>query len=1825
MLSIVGYQVSELLYEGNNSIVYRGQRQHDNLPVILKMLKQDYPSPEALNRYRQEYDITRSLENSGVIKVYNLQRHENTLVIILEDFGGEALKVAGKVSISTFLPLAIKLVDTLGEIHAADIIHKDINPSNIVWCPSSHQVKIIDFGISSRLPRENPILKNPEKLEGTLAYISPEQTGRMNRSLDYRTDLYSLGVTFYELLTGKLPFESDSALELVHCQIAKTPQPVHEIDPDIPPVISDVIQKLMAKNVEDRYQSAFGVKADLERCLDNLTSGLSDLQFELAQSDFSGKLHIPQKLYGREREVTTLLQAFERVSSGSTEMMLVAGYSGVGKTALVHEVHKPMTSKNGYFASGKFDQFQKNIPYSAITQAFNGFCRYLLMENESRLINWKTKILDALGNNAQIIIDVIPDLELIIGPQPKVIEVGPAEAQNRFQMFFLNFIKTLCGQHHPFTLFIDDLQWVDSASLSLLKSIMLDKDTRYFLIIGAYRDNEVSVSHPFMITVDELQQNHVNIHTIELDNLQLVHINQLLQDSLKCQAEQSQPLAQLIHQKTQGNAFFTHQFLTALYQENLLKFDFQQLEWQWDVDKISAKNMTDNVVELMASKIDKLPSRTAKVLKLAACIGNQFELLLLAMLDEQDHKGTLEALHISLTQGLIQPLDENYKQLELMEKARFKFLHDRVQQAAYALIDPEHKQAVHLRIGHLLLENVTDLEEHVFNIVDQFNESISIIHDKYERIRLAELNLKAGKRAKESIAYIASAEYLRTAISLLPENHWTSHYPLTFTLYLERAESEFFSSNFKTAETLSNELLKLAVSNEDKLKVYHLQIELYGTQAEYLRALEIGFEALKLFDINLPPLNEVQSDTFLPEMDKFKALLGDRSIDSLFDLPEMQDERAKQVLFLLSKLGDLALIGHPNSYQLLTFVGVNFSLQYGNSSHSAFAYVLLGVIFITQFRDHVTGHRLATMGIRLIEEKYPDPQLITKEAAFFAWHINHWMANPLTNLEVAKKGFLKAVECGNLAFASYCYSVPAQPMFFAGSTDLEEIIQESDKSIEFCDAKNLTFISALSRTMKMIVLNLQGKTRNSSSFSYQIGDEIIDEQAFINTWEVVPMVAGTYYIRKLQSLCLFGHYEKALFYVPLVEKHIAGCGGHITTSEYHFYCALSIYSLYLQQPLAAEEQRYATNLEISRAFIKKCADQCESNFFVFHCLLEAEEAHYEGNDLQAMSLYDEAIAAAKEKGFIQNEGLANELAAKFYLEKGREKVALVYFNEARYAYQQWGAVEKVKSLEERYPQWLTRKSTATETTTTLVNTLTATVWVDTQTAPSQWLDLESVMKAAQILSSEIVLSWFLKKMMNIVIENAGAERGFLLLPQEDNWVIEAEGAIDKEEVTTLQSLPIEDSLPDVIINYVAHTKDNVVLTNAFREGLYTNNAYIQANQTQSVLCFPIVYQKQLQAILYFENNLTTGAFTQQRLNVLTMLSSQIAISLENARFVEKLETARRQAEVANETKTAFLANVSHELRTPLNAILGYIQLFNGKANLSTTLREGSQLIEQNSKYLLTLINDIIDISIVDRGKIAIFPIDIRFDTFLNNLVSVFLHRAKEKGLSFHYTLSPELPLGISSDEKRLRQILTHLLSNAIKFTQTGKVTFTVTRHEDNIRFLVEDTGVGIAQEHLDTVFLPFEQVSKWQHKSEGAGLGLSLVKKLVNALDGVIHVRSEINQGSCFQVDLPLIESNEWIGDITFSEQQTMTEPEFTEETLDDLLQEAIQLLSAEQMAALYDSSMTGDIHALIEQADSLEQLTPKFAPLVEKIRQATQVFDSDPIADLLTPFLLDA
>jgi predicted ATPase/serine phosphatase RsbU (regulator of sigma subunit)/tRNA A-37 threonylcarbamoyl transferase component Bud32 len=1496
MINIPHYQISQLIYESANSVVYQGIRIKDKRPVILKMLKQDYPTSAELTRYQQEYEMIHDFNIAGVIKAYGIEKYHNTLVIILEDFGGLSLKqfLANQtIHFNTFLSIAIQIADSLANIHAANIIHKDINPSNIVWEPVSQQLKIIDFGIASRLPRENPTLTNPEQLEGTLAYLSPEQTGRINRSIDYRTDLYSLGVTFYELLTGVVPFRVNNAMELVHCHIAKTPEPICEINPDVPPILADLIMKLMAKNAEDRYQSAFGVKADLQKCLKNINTfqSLKAFRFKLAQNDFSGQFQIPQKLYGRENEVNILLQTFERVSSGKAEIMFVAGYSGVGKTALVHEVHKPMTEKHGHFAAGKFDQYQRNIPYSAFTQAFNGFCDYLLTESSEQLKQWREKILHAVGPNGQVLIDIIPQLELVIGPQSPVLQVGPQEAQNRFHLVFEQFFHAICQKEHPLVLFIDDWQWADSASLNLLKTVMTDLESQYFMIIAAYRDNEVESHHPLMITLEELQKSGALVKFLSLSNLSIEDINTLIADSLKSEASYVRQLTKLVYKKTQGNAFFTHEFLKSLYQESLLLFDSTRQQWEWDINKIAAKGMTDNLVELMANKIEQLPSDCIEMLKLASCIGNTFDLQTLSTIAQQPLSESLCFLWKAIEEGLILPLDQHYKRLKIREsdenKIRFQFQHDRVQQAAYFFIADGDKGIIHLQIGRLLLAKTTDWEDQLFDIVNQLNQAISLISDKSEQIKLAELNWQAGTKAKAATAYQPALNYLQTGIDLLGNTGWQDNYTLCLALHHEAVETAYLSGQVEIREAFSERVKAQGQSILDKIKVYDIQTQAYTTQNQMQEAINIGLEALEMLGISLsdsPPSHLI--------------------IEELEHLPRLSDPEKLAAMRILMALFAPVYLAKPTMLPLIAFTMVDICLKEGNSPLSAFAYGFYGTLLCGPFSDIESGYQLGELALKMLDQ-FEAKEIACKVINLFYTTQKHWKVHARHSIQPLREGIQIGLETGDIEYTCYISVHYSSLCFFVGET-LESVEQAWQEAISLSEKLNQTFQCAYAKIWGQLILNLMGLTSDRK----QLIGELFNEKEMLpilHETKTFPLLFSAYFAKMM--LCyLYKDYSGAVDNASKLSDYEQSMAGLPPFIQTYFYSSLAYLASY-PSVSKSEQILYLEKVVANQEKMRLWAQHAPMNVQHKFDLLEAEKARLLGEELKAIDLYEKAIAGAQKNDYLQEEALAYELAAEFYLGRGMEICAQSYMREAYYRYQKWGALAKLTDLETQYPQLLSTqgifKSNMSDMDTVMSQGATH---VQTSTLV---LDFDTVTKAAQTLAGEIVLSRLLEKMMHIVIENAGAERGVLIIEKEkgqSNWVIEAEGAINLNEISILQSICLENHVSTAIVNYVTMSHKAVVLSNAMEEALYKEDSYIQAHQLLSVLCTPILHQGQLIGLLYLENNLIQGAFTPARLNIVDMLSSQAAISLENALLYrtleQKVEQRTKQLAEANQEITA---------------------------------------------------------------------------------------------------------------------------------------------------------------------------------------------------------------------------------------------------------------------------------------------------------------------------------
>ncbi|MBE9039574.1 serine/threonine-protein kinase PknK, partial [Oscillatoriales cyanobacterium LEGE 11467] len=949
MISFSNYQIVEEIYQSQTTAVYRGYREGDKLPVAIKTSISDYPEIADVAKLKYEYEVVSSLKSAGVIQFYSLETDRNRVGLIEEDFGGRSLDSflsVKSLELLDCLKIVLQVARTLHDIHQNNIIHKDIKPQNILFNPETGVVKLADFGIASRLSRENVVLTDPHTFEGTLAYMSPEQTGRMNRSLDYRTDFYSLGITFYQLLTGKLPFDSTDPMELVHCHIAKIPDLPHQISSRIPPPVSKIVMKLLSKTAEERYQSALGLRADLETCLEKLEREGRISPFTIGQQDRSSKLQIPQKLYGRDREVSRAIETFHRVSLGTTEFLVVSGYSGVGKSALVNEIHKPIVQEKGYFTSGKFEQFKRNVPYSALIQCLSELIRQILTESTPNIEMWKCKILNAIGDFGRVLSDVVPEIDLIIGAQPSLPFLSASEYQKRFNTVLKSFFQIFSNRQHPLIIFLDDLQWADSASLKLIEFLVTSPKIPYLMLVITYRENEVSCGHSLLLTLDKIQKNGNKINSISLKNLKENTIKTLISETLKLPTKKVRFLASVVFDKTQGNPFFVNQFLEALYQNNILFFDLQSGQWNWNLEEIEKANISENVVELNIKKLKKLSSETQNILMLASCIGNKFDLKMLSIFNQRSMSETATQLWEALQHGIVFPLSNNYKVLMFLNAEKdclepslfpvsYHFLHDRVQQAAYSLISPEIQKDIRLKIGQLLLANtpVENLEEKIFEIVNQLNIAIDLHTQPAEQIELARLNAIAAAKAKAAAAYEPALNYLNIGISILPEESWHTDYELTFKLYLNTIEIEFLNGNFEVAEALSHLVLKKAKTSFDLAQTYELKVRFYGVRQQMCQAIEIGLQAIEILGFEISP-------TSLGETFKSKLPF----LEDLNKRPVLNDRRGLLAMELLAVASISAYLVDFHTLKQVATTQLHLSRIHGYSPHCAMAYIWYGAI-----------------------------------------------------------------------------------------------------------------------------------------------------------------------------------------------------------------------------------------------------------------------------------------------------------------------------------------------------------------------------------------------------------------------------------------------------------------------------------------------------------------------------------------------------------------------------------------------------------------------------------------------------------------------------------------------------------------------------------------------------------------------------------------------------------------------------------------------------------------------------------------------------------------
>jgi histidine kinase len=1753
-LKIPGYKLHEVICESASKLIIRAFSQQEQVSVILKVLKPNCPI-ESVARLQHEYRIAKHLFSkqhiAGVIKVHSLVKREDTSFLVLEDFAGISLdKIISSqpLDIVQCLSIAAQLAQILVLVHQCNIIHKDIKPSNIILNQRTGEVKLTDFGIASHqlIDQSKPI--SPNQLESSFAYISPEQTGRMNRVVDYRTDFYSLGVTVYEMLAGKLPFDSNDALELVHCHIAKQP----------PQLIADsavaaVVMKLMAKNAEDRYQSATGLLADLQFCLTQLKTNGVISKFQPGLQDKAGQLSIGSKLYGREKEVDALLAAFSVVSNGGSEVILVSGYSGIGKSALVNQVHQPILRQRGYFITGKFEQFKRSIPLTAFFQAFESLVRIILTEDSKRLLQWRQKLETALGENGQLIVEVIPELELIIGKQPSVPQLSLNEAQNRFNLTFHAFIGVFAQKEHPLVIFLDDLQWADAASLNLIKLLIIDNYNQSLLIIGAYRDNEVYLQHDLIQCVQEIEEANKIVPLLTIKPLTLEHTIEMLCDALNTDKNKDIiELASLLLNKTAGNPFLLTQIIKTLHAEELIKYDIKYKCWKWSIEQIQTVGITDlTVVELMVRNLSKLPVETQHILILAACIGEHFKLTILSIVSEMSIEEVSKHLSTAIVQGLILPVNNGNLPKSLHLELEYRFLHDRVQQAAYSLINDGHHEMMHYQIGQLLLQNTkqeNQIEENIFDIVNQLNLGISLIKDSTEASYLAELNLIAARKAKASIAFSAAAKYLQQSLELLPADSWHYAYNLTLRIYQQRAEVEFLNGNFDAAEVLIYTAIEKASSNLEKATLYNILVYQYTLQGRFENVLSSAQQGLNLLNIFLP-IDECEC-VANKEFITAKHHLDKIGIEKIIDLPTIENEQIKIAIKLLINLEPLVYTA--SKFTLYTFIvskAVNLSLKYGNVSESVKAYANFGLIIGSKLESYHTGYQLGLAAYKLSEKLNKKSQQAKASALLTGW-IHCWSKHIKHATEINRIGYQVGLESGEFMFAGCNLFIMINNLFIQG---LPLSLIEKEISVSYHAAAQIRHTMAIEGIIgiKFAVDDLTNIDNKS--------DKIFIENKYFTRSELVKQchqkqsfwTLSAYYIYQIQALYLLNKFKIALNYINQVQQYLGAIFGFSVSSEYYFYYSLILASLY-QQCDTQTQISYLKQIHQNQQQYKIWADSCPDNFLHKYLLVEAEIARISGKKWQALDLYDQAINLASRNEFIQIEALANELAALCCENHDKEDFAKIYMTKAYNCYDKWGAKVKLQQLEKSHPYLIDYPK-------------------EVKTAQHQFsLDVATVVKASLALSRELIPIRLCNKLLEIVRENAGAEKVYFIIKQNNQLIIESSLVGDKDDNTVWQRIPVTESyqLPVSLINYIERTQTHLVLDDASQSLEFNSDPYIIIIKPLSLLVLPIIHTGKLLGILYLENNLVKGAFTSERVELLQVIASQAAVSIENARFyatlearvserTQELETAleelnRTQLQLIQSEKMSGLgqlvAGIAHEINNPVSFIFGnlpHTQEYTGylleliKLYQAEHPNPSAKILNKIDEIELDFISEDLPqiIQSMHTGARRIKEIILSLRTFARldeaTFKEVDIHSSIESTLmilqqklgNIQITRDyAELPK-INCFAGEINQAILNILNNAIEAldASSSNSTISITTYltqNNYIAIEITDNGIGISQDIINKIFDPFFTTKP---VGQGTGLGLSICYQIiVDKHKGKLTCTSAPNQGSKFTILLPI-------------------------------------------------------------------------------------------------------
>lgn len=1799
MLDLRGYTITDTLYASNASLVYTALRESDNQPVILRTCIET-ASASQWARLSSSAEILKSFNHPNIVEIIDVIDQAGHPVLVMPDnkainlreFLGQSSE--GMLDLDTFLNIALQLAGALSVIHHGHVIHKDLHPGNIIIHPDTLQVQIIDFGLASLLSREQPALEPPENLEGVLSYISPEQTGRMNRSLDYRSDFYTLGVTFYELLSGALPFAADDAIGLVHAHIAQEQKPLCELRPDIPKAVSDIIDKMMLKTAELRYQSALGLKKDLEVCRRHVIAGSEIPPLTLGLNDISDRFQVPQVLYGRDPEVKALMESFYRAAKGQPQLLAVKGFAGIGKSALVHEVHKPIAAHSGIFISGKFDQFQKNIPYSALKQALSGWIQHALSLKDHALQNIRERLLHVLGANARVLVDFMDVFKLLLGDLPPVPKLGAQETQNRFHMVMQRFTEQIT-QDRPLVIFIDDLQWADRGTLNLLPQLLSageagnallesinsgERDSEQskgacrLLLLVAYRDNEVDENHPAIEMLNNIQRDLASDSTLSLQPLSVNDINQLLVDAFYQTPAATRDLADLIEQKTNGNPFFINEFLKTLYSEELLDFNLEKQQWQWSLSAIKAQGITNNVVELMLGKMQQLPEETQKMLQLAACIGSLFDLQTLCIISECDMAATIRSLWPALKEGLL--LQEGgdwllgmveskpssvefdrkkylaYSEPGVQLKTRIsptaphcRFLHDRMLQAAYHSLSDAARQQAHLNIGRLLLKHTDSeqLDNLLFAIIEQLNQGRQLITQTSETLTVANLNLRAALKAKQASAWEAADRYAQIGMEMLPVGSWESDYSISYGLHYIRVECDFLTSNYENAQAVAEILQNHCQTKLEQAKLC-LLLASQQTHINLQYSIEKGLEGLRLCGIEIPGLEDIDQELITREHHILSNLLEVRKPRKSFKQESEVTQKVSIAYRLFSQLtGACQISGNSQLLFYVVYKGMATALRNPVSEHAIILYAMYSLA-------------LAKQG------KYDEASEISKETLFLVDQFPH--CGDLPYIYMALGSFLTHFD--SPIGESVALQLKAHELGYEYGDITRGVVAGFSNAVINLFAQGIPFSQLNIYLTKLSAIVVKHNIKVSAGkyylrlvqmLSLRSTANLLNKDSFsADEWSLIQSCVLRPFIEHLTFNWLFwsDQQSKALECVESSLSNIYQLSGFICPTEHRFMHAL-LACRKLAESNTQNTEALNQVIKASEEELILLSERCPENFEAKLKLLAAEKGRYLNQETdQVAALYEQAITSAAHNGFIQYQALANELYAEFWLSKGLVKTAYSHMKEAVLLYRQWGCNVKVKNLNARHQALLLNDQFAAKplgddsysfsqrTTITRNRTQTA-----TQVSSQDGLDLSSVMKSAQAISSELAIKSLIGKVILAILENSGAQNAALVLNTPEGPMVEAAVKVQAGGDIDIGSRPLEDAtdLPVSLVNYVLRTNSDQLHQDETKSAVSSANTafiedpYLQAHQPKSVLCIPVSYREKVIGALYLENTLTHNAFPAQRFDIIKMLLAQAAISFENARLFnevnelntnletkvkrrtkeldksnKELNTAVVQLEEANKELETFSYSVSHDLRAPIRTIKGFSLIL--EEDYIAVLDKDAQIlikkIKQSAEKMGNLIEGLLDLSRMQKMELTSSTVS------LSNMANEVVQDLREHDRIRKVDIKIDKEMLVEGDQRMLYSVIENLFSNAWKYSakvQNAQITFTQEQIDGERVFAIRDNGAGFDMQYVGKLFGTFQRLHS-DHDFKGTGIGLATVKRIIEKHDGRIWAEAEIDKGACF-------------------------------------------------------------------------------------------------------------